>query len=338
MDNPYTYLDRGESRVNPRYLFVSYSHKDKKEVYASLQMMYQEGINYWYDVELDPGDKWNERVERVLTNDNCVGAIIFLSVNSIASNAVNKEIDVMLKLQNQKAFRIVFIIMGYSKPKDLYYKVEDETVSKDIVDKFRNLTHEGKYITLSNAVVEISQKAPKWDILEKHWSNFREVNFSNWSSINRKGQFYFILGTYPYDENGASKDIEWKLICVKDNLLYLMSKYCLNFVNSDEIHSVLNSIKHQIEQEYGLVDVCLPSLSFMEEYKDDISVNIPTDFADKNRQQILKLFWANGGDNDDKLYLYNAKNIRIDNNIDLEKINAGVRPVLIMKNQNQEVG
>ena len=71
MDNPCTYLDRGESRVNPRYLFVSYSHKDKKEVYSTLEMLYQEGINYWYDTELDPGDKWNQKVEKILKNDNC---------------------------------------------------------------------------------------------------------------------------------------------------------------------------------------------------------------------------------------------------------------------------
>lgn len=332
MDNPHTYLDRGESRVNPRYLFVSYSHKDQKEVYSILDMLYQEGINYWYDIELDPGDKWNERVAKVLNNNDCIGAMVFLSINSIASDAVNKEIDLMLKLQKQKDFRIIFIVVGYNKPKDLYYEVEEETVSKDIVDKFRNLTYEGIYITINNAVLEISQNASEWDVLEKHWSNFREVNFSNWSSVNDKGKHFFVLGTYPYDEKNALKDIEWKLICAKNNLLYLTSKYCLNFVNVDEIQSVLSNIKSQIEKEYELVDVCLPSVAFIEEYKEDISVNVPTDFADKNRQQMLKVFWV-AGDNDDKLYLYNSKNVRIGNNIEFNKINAGLRPMLIIKNQ-----
>lgn len=335
MANPHTYLDRGESRLNPRYLFVSYSHKDKKEVYSTLDMIYQEGINYWYDVELDPGDKWNQRVKKVLGDNNCIGALVFLSFNSISSDAVNKEIDLMLNLQKQKNFRIVFVIIGYNKPKDLYYAVEEETVSKEIVDKFRNLTYEGVYVTLNNAVLEISQNASKWDVLEKHWSNFREVNFSNWSSLNIKGDHYFVLGTYPYDENNASKVIEWKLIYVKDGLLYLISKYCLNFVNLDEIQSVLNGIKQQVEKEYDVVDVCLPPVSVIEEYKEYISINVPTDFADKNRQQMLKLFWVNGK-NDDEVYLYNSKNIRVDSNIEKGKINAGLRPMLIIRNQKQE--
>ena len=336
MNNPYTYLDRGESRVNPRYLFVSYSHKDKKEVYSSLQTLYQEGVNYWYDAEIDIGDRWNERVKIILESTDCVGAIVFLSVSSIISDAVNKEVDMMLKLQQKRDFKIIFIILGYNKPKDLYYKVEDDIVPKETVDKFRNLTHKSKYATLNNAIMEISQKSSKWDVSEKHWSNFREINFSNWSSINKKGQHYFILGTYPQEENNKLKDIEWKLICVKDDLLYLISKYCLNFVNYDEIYLFLNNIKYQIEQEYDLVDICLPSVSFIEEYKDDISINIPTDFADTNRQQILKLFWVNGKDDDGYLCLYNAKNIRIDNNIDFKKIDAGVRPLLIIRNKKQE--
>lgn len=80
---------------NQNYIFVSYAHRDYKQVYADLALMYRAGVRFWYDRGLVAGKDWDAEAKRIIENPHCVGVIFFLSENLFLSESVNKEIDIV---------------------------------------------------------------------------------------------------------------------------------------------------------------------------------------------------------------------------------------------------
>lgn len=336
MSAPGTYLDRGDSRLNSSYHFVSYSHKDKNEVFDILNAIYTNGVNYWYDTELQPGDPWNQRVEKIMASKHCTGAFVFLSGNALMSQAVNKEFDRLLSLHEENEdFRIITIILGFDTPKELYAEYEDNGVPDEVIDKFRAWTRKSIWLQADRAIDAITSQALKWGILEKHWTSLRDVCVSEMDSKIEKGKRYFIFGKYPFDIAGTQRDIEWELVCRKNEMLYLISRYCLDFLGVYDISACVRLLAEQLETEKGIKGVALPTEAFINEYKAELTTNIPTDYADNKRQQLLRLFWVQGED-EKTYYLYNSLNEKINKLINYETINAGIRPLLLI--DNSEIG
>ena len=90
---PGVFSERDTHVKNEKYVFISYSHKDKEFVYPLLSSLYDAGLNYWYDRELKYGDDWTEEAEQAMRSDNCLGVIFMLSPNSL-SNAISIEIEI----------------------------------------------------------------------------------------------------------------------------------------------------------------------------------------------------------------------------------------------------
>ena len=63
------------------YIFISYAHKDYKQVYADLAVMYRAGVRFWYDKGLVAGKDWSAEAKRIIESPRCVGVIFFLSEN-----------------------------------------------------------------------------------------------------------------------------------------------------------------------------------------------------------------------------------------------------------------
>lgn len=95
-----------EINDNQNYIFISYSHRDYKQVYADLAVMYHAGVRFWYDRGLAAGKDWDTEAKRIIESPNCVGVIFFLSENLFLSGSVNKEIDLVRgnKEQPQKNY------------------------------------------------------------------------------------------------------------------------------------------------------------------------------------------------------------------------------------------
>lgn len=87
---------------NQNFIFISYSHKDYKEVYADLADMYEAGVRFWYDKGLSAGKKWNTEVQEKLLNANCVGVIFFMSKNLFLSQSAIHEIELVCSLSSDK--------------------------------------------------------------------------------------------------------------------------------------------------------------------------------------------------------------------------------------------
>ena len=106
-----------ERRANPsrdNYIFISYSHADSEKVYKDLQKLYDEQVNYWYDKELYVGDKWDEVVKVIIEQDHCKGALLYISKNSLKSEAVEKEIKTIFEKQKRNPNFSVILVSPYN--------------------------------------------------------------------------------------------------------------------------------------------------------------------------------------------------------------------------------
>lgn len=83
------------------YYFVSYSHKDYKEVLKDILRLEALGVNIWYDNEMHIGENWREIAELYLSKFQCAGVIFYLTENSILSPACNQEVEYVLTHDKQ---------------------------------------------------------------------------------------------------------------------------------------------------------------------------------------------------------------------------------------------
>ncbi len=68
------------------YIFISYPHKDYKQVYCDLWDYYAEGVRYWYDRGLTAGVDWEKEVRQKITDARCSGIVYYLSENSFTDS------------------------------------------------------------------------------------------------------------------------------------------------------------------------------------------------------------------------------------------------------------
>lgn len=328
---PKTYYDK-KSRRNSNFFFVSYSHKDREMVFAVLNQLYEASVNYWYDINLDPGDIWNARVEKEIRNGHCHGSILFLSENSLISNAVQKEIRVMESISKERSFRIIPIIIGYENPKQLILSVAEN--NDDFYDngytQFKNITKDDIWLKYNEAVEQIINFSDKENVKDGFARSFLpDLNY-----ISHNGSRSFLLGQYPIEEDGVPKDIEWIEVCNEGNLYYFISKYCLDFTDETNINQVIEKIRETMLSTTYVKNLDVVNEDFLSNYSKYISKALPTNYADRNRQQLLRLFWVLEGEgkNEQAYVLYNSNNRKINTNIQRDKINAGLRLMLIIDN------
>jgi len=82
------------------FIFISYSHKDRSEVFPIIEKMSKKGYRIWYDEGIDPGSEWPEIIANKLSE--CSAFIAFISENSINSHNCRREIN--YALHKQKVF------------------------------------------------------------------------------------------------------------------------------------------------------------------------------------------------------------------------------------------
>lgn len=78
------------------YYFVSYSHRDYKEVLKDILRLEELGVNIWYDNEMHIGENWREIAQMYISKFQCSGVIFYLTENSISSPACNQEVEYVL--------------------------------------------------------------------------------------------------------------------------------------------------------------------------------------------------------------------------------------------------
>lgn len=73
------------------YIFISYAHKDKKEVYPIIDKLLNDGFRVWYDDGIDPGTEWDENIAKHI--EECGYFIPFISENYLKSSNCKDELN-----------------------------------------------------------------------------------------------------------------------------------------------------------------------------------------------------------------------------------------------------
>ena len=330
MEKPKTYLDR-IGGGSDKYVFISYSHKDCDEVFECLNRIYDAGANYWYDAELIDGDVWNEEVQSILQSDNCTGIIFFISRNSLASTAVFREFDLALeKLGSGKKFQVLPVFIGYED----YGKALVALCGTDYrtyVSSFISIMKNGDrlYLRLSDAdsVGRIADFCS--DNGAACGSGQFEIRGTNYMLRDGGKLREYSLGEYPQSDGEKAVPIVWDMFSRDKNLLYFVSRYCLDFIDYSAIEDI-EAKKFGIEGDESVVGLRLIEKSLIDKFGEVIGPAVPTDYADSRRTQSLRAFWVKDGSGN--LLLYNSTNRPLTGYVNFEnnQFTAGIRLVLVL--------
>lgn len=123
---PVPRLQKGNS-----YIFICYCSKDYQSVYCDLVELYRRKVPFQYDKALRVGIDWSEQVSEKMEDKDCVGALFFISKNTVLSEAMEQEIRFVLQKQEQSAERqpLYFAVNLEEKtrPVDILLKAIQET-------------------------------------------------------------------------------------------------------------------------------------------------------------------------------------------------------------------
>ena len=87
------------------YLFVSYTHKDKAEVYPILQKLHKNGLNIWYDEGIPLSTDWCNTIAEKLMSCN-----IFLSfISPNVNKSDNTQDEIHLAMNQKKPYLAVYL-------------------------------------------------------------------------------------------------------------------------------------------------------------------------------------------------------------------------------------
>lgn len=90
------------------YYFISYSHKDYKQVFESILGLQSENIKLWYDRGLETGKSWLKDVRKRIYSYHCKGVIFYISRDFLQSPSIWNEVDFVLR--NKKSYLCVNLI------------------------------------------------------------------------------------------------------------------------------------------------------------------------------------------------------------------------------------
>ena len=123
------------------FLFISYCHRDSSAVLTDVCELKRHGVRFWYDKSIYAGEAWDDKALSVIKRENCAGVLVYISENSVKSEAVSKELSCAKEKFNDEPGRIISVHIG-DRPLSAYIDTQDE-----ISNVFRSVISESsKYI------------------------------------------------------------------------------------------------------------------------------------------------------------------------------------------------
>lgn len=116
---PYFIFEKTQSKINPKTVFVSYSHADDQYLKRLLihlrPLEFNKSIIPWSDKMIDPGDMWKIKIAKALEESSI--AILLVSADFLASPfIVENELQPLLqaaKTKNKKIIPVILKPCGY---------------------------------------------------------------------------------------------------------------------------------------------------------------------------------------------------------------------------------
>lgn len=166
--------------MDPRkdFFFISYNHRND-EVREDASFFDSNYVNYWIDNEKmrATDNSWVERVENTAKSDHCKGAVFYLSTDSLSSNAVEKEIEIVWRIRESRPDFFVFAVLigGLSIPhliKQLYMSTDDSELTQTLplsrISKISSLFSDEKiYLVRNPQTIDFYRKQILVTLFEK---------------------------------------------------------------------------------------------------------------------------------------------------------------------------
>lgn len=157
--------------IDRDYVFISYSHNDKKYVMEDMNKLTQNGVVFWYDDGLEGGDDWEKKVNEIINRPHCKGMIFYVSKNFLQSKAILREIDFLnKKVKRNPNFKYIPIFITiesvYHTLKEIDIEEKDfitllKTFPSSLIHHrktFNNFTHIEKLIDELNKLGVVQSK------------------------------------------------------------------------------------------------------------------------------------------------------------------------------------
>ncbi|MFX0137472.1 MAG: toll/interleukin-1 receptor domain-containing protein, partial [Candidatus Hodarchaeota archaeon] len=109
------------------FVFVSYSHTDRLQVYPIIDYLHKTGTNIWYDEGIPVSEDWKSSIVDHL--ERCSAFLVFITPHIIDSEYVRKEISFALK--KKKPFFSIYL-----KETQLPSKLEFEIGDIQFMNKY----------------------------------------------------------------------------------------------------------------------------------------------------------------------------------------------------------
>jgi tetratricopeptide (TPR) repeat protein len=122
------------------FVFASYSHTDKLQVYPIIDYLNKIGLNIWYDEGIPISENWKKSIVENL--DKCNAFLVFVTPHIIDSEYVRKEINYAMKMH--KPFFTIYL-KETELPHELMFDMDEIQAMKkylmpetEFYDKLRN--------------------------------------------------------------------------------------------------------------------------------------------------------------------------------------------------------
>lgn len=256
--------------VKDKFLLISYSHAEKKMVETFATHLLNNGVRLFFDNPFNYSDEWFEQIKFLLSHENCCGAILFFSVDSILSQNVSKEwayaYEEKLKRDHEK-YRI-FPVNVCNDGKPLLYmqllkKVFDSVEHSKIAEPwfFDNIRTFMRLIDMDPLAANASEcnsdssaaNTCEPDYMDKFIASITEMEYIS-KTINKNfvvtkklektaninGDVIIDFGLY--NRNGKNTPIKWRYIQPENDMHIFLSEevLCYDF-GGEHLKEWLNS-------------------------------------------------------------------------------------------------
>ena len=255
--------------LKENFIFISYTHVDKDFVELDTKALEKSGVRLWYDINMELGDNWQHVAEEKIKHPNCVGVIFYVSPESLASDAVQKEQNwTRERLTIDDNFKYWYILVGSDDIKAIYRRAADIYETKNPNADYDDVKIKQKSLFNVNILCITSQDAPtRTNEIYNKIALERGCVDNEYSVVQAKldsiyyGKCIHVAssihslegkenGIYEYGNEDIivrdgmtykAKPLLWDLLYVKDSTCVYISNQILDYSSYDEIEALLKN-------------------------------------------------------------------------------------------------
>ena len=151
------------------YIFISYSHRDKKLVFPIIERLAYDGYRIWYDEGINPGSEWPEIIANHL--NDCAACMAFITENYLKSHNCRREIN--FALMKKKPFVTVVLEPVVMSPGMELQLSVTQSVFKYVLpteDEFYSKLYEAKFLVECLGQPDRSIRISRPEEYDENWS------------------------------------------------------------------------------------------------------------------------------------------------------------------------